>query len=55
MIAAKEGRHECLLILLAHGANINKIDEVSLRGVCSIAYIWDVAILLTGRVALALL
>ena len=43
MIAAHQGRHECLSILLAHGAEVNEASTVSVRGVCSIAYLWDVA------------
>ena len=41
--AARQGQRECLSILLAHGAEVNKADAVSVRGVCSIAYLWDVA------------
>ena len=43
MEAAYKGHHECLSILLAHGAEVDKADAVSVRGVCSIAYLWDVA------------
>ena len=43
MIAAHKGRHECLSILLAHGAEVDKARRVSVRGVSSIAYLWDVA------------
>ena len=43
MIAAQKGHHECLSILLAHGAEVNEASTVSVRGVCSIAYLWDVA------------
>jgi hypothetical protein len=43
ILAAREGHHECISILLAHGAEVNKAEEVSVRGVCSIAYLWDVA------------
>ena len=43
MIVAQKGHHECLSILLAHGAKVNKADAVSVRGVCSIAYLCDVA------------
>ena len=43
MIAAVNGYHECLSILLAHGAEVDKADTVSIRGVVSIAYLWDVA------------
>ena len=43
MIAAQNGHHECLSILLAHGAEVNKAGGVSVRGICSIAYLWDVA------------
>jgi hypothetical protein len=43
MDAAQWGHHECLSILLAHGAEVNKADAVSIRGVCSIAYLWDIA------------
>ena len=50
MIAAREGHHECLLILLAHGAEVNKGGEVSIRGVYSIAYLLGVALLLKGCV-----
>ena len=39
MDAAGRGRHECLLILLAHGAKVNKADEVSVRGACLIAFL----------------
>ena len=28
MIAAQEGHHECLSILLTHGAKVDKADEV---------------------------
>ena len=43
MMAAQEGHHECLSILLAHGAEVDKANVVSVRAVCSIAYLWDVA------------
>jgi hypothetical protein len=43
MMAAKGGHHECLSILLAHGAEVNKADAVSIRGVSGLAYLWDVA------------
>ena len=43
MDAAVKGHHECLSILLAHGADIDKTRGVSVCGVCSIAYLWDVA------------
>ena len=43
MTAAQEGHHDCLSILLVHGAQVNKANTVSVRGVCSIAYSWDVA------------
>ena len=43
MVAARLGHHECLSILLAHSAEVNKATAVSVRGVCSIAYLWDVA------------
>ena len=43
MIAAQRGHYECLSILLAHGAEVNKTDVVSVRGECSISYLWDVA------------
>ncbi len=33
MIAAEEGHHECLSILLAHGAEVDKAREVSIHGV----------------------
>jgi hypothetical protein len=49
MIAALKGHHECLSILLAHGAEVDKARAVSVRGVCSIAYLWDVAFI--GAVA----
>jgi hypothetical protein len=42
MMAAREGHHECLSILLAHGAEVNKAAAVSVRGVCSITYLWDI-------------
>ena len=42
MSAARWGHHECLSILLAHGAGVNK-DAVSVHGVCGIAYFWNVA------------
>ncbi len=29
MIAAEKGHHECLSLLLAHGAEIDKADQVS--------------------------
>ena len=38
IIAAQKGHHECLSILLAHGAEVNKAEALSIRGVCSIAY-----------------
>ena len=51
MIAAQKGHHECLSILLAHGAEVDKATGVSVRGVCSIAYLWEVAcIVLKGCV-----
>ena len=43
MYAAGKGHHECLSILLAHGAEVDKADAVSVPRVCSIAYCWDVA------------
>ena len=43
MYAARWGHHECLSVLLAHGAEVDKANWVSIRGVCSIAYFWDVA------------
>ncbi len=43
MDAARLGNQKCLSILLAHGAEVNKANAVSVRGVCSIAYLWDVA------------
>ena len=43
MMAAHQERQECLSILLAHGAEVDKADAVSIRGVCSIAYLWDIA------------
>ena len=42
-MAAQEDHQECLSILLAHGAEVNKARGVSVRGVCSIADVWDVA------------
>ncbi len=42
-MGAKAGHHECLSILLAHGAEVNKAYAVSVLGGCSIAYLWDVA------------
>jgi hypothetical protein len=36
MDAAKGGHHECLSILLAHGAEMNRVDNVSLVGVTRI-------------------
>ena len=39
MDAAEQGHHECLSILLAHGAEVNIAREVSVRRVCSIAYL----------------
>ena len=48
MMAARFGHYECLSILLAHGADVNKNNEVSIRGVCSIAYLWDVACIGVG-------
>ena len=38
MMAARDGHHESLSILLAHGAEVNKADAVSVCGVCIIAY-----------------
>ena len=43
MIAARWGHHECLSILLAHGAKVDKAEAVSIRGVCSIGCLWGVA------------
>ena len=43
MRAARLGHQECLSILLAHGAKVNKADAVSVHGLGSIAYLWDVA------------
>ena len=43
ILAAHKGCHECLSILLAHGAEVNKAAAVSIRGVCGLAYLWDVA------------
>ena len=43
MEAAHEGHYDCLSILLAHGAEVDKAEEVSARGVCSMASLWDVA------------
>ena len=43
MMAAKEGSRDCLSILLAHGAEVNKANAVSVRGVYSITSLWDVA------------
>ena len=43
MDAARWGHHECLSILLAHGAEVDKATGVSVRVVCSIAYLCDVA------------
>ena len=43
MRAAGLGHQECLSILLAHGAKVNKADAVSVRGVFYIAYLWDIA------------
>ena len=43
MIAAQEGNHECLSVLLAHGAEVDEAKTVSVRGVCCIAYLWDLA------------
>ena len=34
MIASFEGRHECLSILLAHSANVDKANEVSVVVAC---------------------
>jgi hypothetical protein len=34
MLAAYRGHHKCLLILLAHGAEVNKSKEVSVVGAC---------------------
>ena len=33
MMAAQEGHHECLSILLAHGAEVDKAEAVSGLGV----------------------
>ena len=43
MMAAKEGHLQCLSILLAHGAEVDKADSVSVGEVCSIAYLLGVA------------
>ena len=43
MMAAQEGHRECQFILLAHGAEVDKAETVSIVGACSIAYLWDVA------------
>ena len=40
MMAAHQGHHECLSILLAHGAEVNKAAAVSVRGIAST---WNVA------------
>ena len=37
MMAAEGGRQECLSILLAHGAEVDETNAVSVRGVCNIA------------------
>ena len=42
MMAAEEGHHECLSILLVHGAFVNKADAVSVF-VASIE--WTLALL----------
>jgi hypothetical protein len=34
MSAAGGGHHECLLILLAHGAEVDKVDKVSVVIAC---------------------
>ena len=43
MLAAAEGHHECLSVLLAHGADVNKAAKVSAvnayRGAFSIGYL----------------
>ena len=43
MDAARGGHHECLSILLGHGAAVDKVDEVSVRDVCRTALLCDVA------------
>ena len=43
MAGAREGNQECLSILLAHGAEVDKARGVSVRGEFSIAYLWDIA------------
>ncbi len=37
LLAAGRGHRECLSILLAHGAEVDKAEEVSVRGECTIA------------------
>ena len=37
MIAAVNGHHDCLSILLAHGAEVNKADRVSVVSVGDVA------------------
>ena len=44
MIAANNGCHKCLSILLAHGAAVDKTNNVSVRGVCSVAYLLGVVL-----------
>ena len=48
MMAAEGGHLQCLSVLLAHGADLEDTDVVSVRGVCSIAYSLDVACIGVG-------
>ncbi len=48
MMAAERGHLQCLSILLAQGAEVNKAGAVSVRGVCCIAYLLGVACIGVG-------
>ncbi len=38
MLAAAKGHHECLSVLLAHGADVNKAGDVSAVNACCGAF-----------------
>ena len=43
ILAAGEGHHACLSILLANGAEANRAKVASVRGECSIACLRDIS------------
>ena len=45
-MGAQEGHHECLSILLAHGAEVDKANAVSFHGVCGISLIYGMQLVL---------